>query len=373
MENTDPRFAELAGEFGQALDDWSQEVRTALGDKNRNQIWLATKLGVRQERVSGWMQGRKQLSGGAALPGAATTKAIVEKLELEGAAASRLTGRGDHIDYLQRQLMSGRRDWRKQTSDYLFGSPAPAEAEAANTVESATPPAPSTETTDQRDQASTDTRRLRPVQDRWARLPKIAKVAVVAVPLTLLAGLTAAATRSGHDDRHGAPDAALPAGSAPPALATPAVAASDRPAQSERPGLEKGTLGEDSRCSAPNAGPEGLVWRVCARVEAGRISFALKVTNAGQQPSTVKVRLQYTQSNATHPCPGLPSTQALTVPAGRTILTDSGQCAVPRLNTPAAYQAGGWVLPADATDGSYKLAPAAHVYPDRIIWQPDLV
>ncbi|OKI25168.1 hypothetical protein [Streptomyces sp. CB03911] len=144
-------------------------------------------------------------------------------------------------------------------------------------------------------------------------------------------------------------------------------------AASEQPGLEKGTLGEDSRCSAPIQGPEMVIWRVCARVEAERVSFALKITNHGSRPMPLKTRLQYARENAFHPCPGDPGPRQLTVPAGQTIVTDTKQCAVAREDRPWAYQGVGWVVPADATDGTYKLAPTAHVYPDRIIWQPDLL
>ncbi|WP_030241860.1 helix-turn-helix domain-containing protein [Streptomyces sp. NRRL S-350] len=142
---------------------------------------------------------------------------------------------------------------------------------------------------------------------------------------------------------------------------------------SEPPGLEKGTLGEDSRCSAPIQGPETVTWRVCARVEAEWVSFALKITNRGSRPIALKTRLQYARENTFHPCPGDSGPRQSTVPSGQTIVTDTKQCAVAREERPWAYQGVGWVVPADATDGTYKLAPTAHVYPDRVIWQPDLL
>ncbi len=142
---------------------------------------------------------------------------------------------------------------------------------------------------------------------------------------------------------------------------------------SESPGLEKGTLGEDSRCSVPFLGPGAVAWRVCARVEAERVSFALKITNHGSTATTVKIRLEYAQASKFHPCPKAPSTHLLDVAARETVITDSGQCTVPREGTPVAYQGVGWVIAGDANAGSYELAPTAHVYPDHVIWQPDLV
>lgn len=142
---------------------------------------------------------------------------------------------------------------------------------------------------------------------------------------------------------------------------------------SESPVLEKGTLGEDSRCSVPFAGPGAVAWRVCARVEAERVSFALKVTNHGSKAATVKIRLEYVKVNEFHPCPKVPSTHPLDLDAGETVITDLRQCTVPREEAPFAHQGVGWVLAEDADAGSYKLSPTANVYPDGVTWQPDLV
>ncbi|MFD5511669.1 hypothetical protein ACFWIB_28425 [Streptomyces sp. NPDC127051] len=144
---------------------------------------------------------------------------------------------------------------------------------------------------------------------------------------------------------------------------------------SPQAGIEKGTLGEDSRCSAPFQGPAAVTWRVCTRVEADKISFAIKLTNQGATRSTVKVRLEYARaSEPFHSCPGAPGTQSIDVPAGKTVLTDADQCATPRLPTPYAYQGVGWVVAPEATDSSYQLSPSAHVYPGRpVIWKPEVI
>ncbi|MEU1783898.1 MULTISPECIES: hypothetical protein [Streptomyces] len=153
----------------------------------------------------------------------------------------------------------------------------------------------------------------------------------------------------------------------------PAPSALAGPATPERPDLERGTLGEDSRCSAPFPGPGSVTWRVCARVEAERITFALKITNQGSADARIRARLQYVQDRVFHPCTGAPETRAMLIPAGKSLLTDPAECGVPRAKTPLGYQGVGWVLAEHAASGTYKLSPTAHVYPDRTIWQPDLV
>ncbi|MFF4645973.1 hypothetical protein [Streptomyces sp. NPDC001389] len=138
-------------------------------------------------------------------------------------------------------------------------------------------------------------------------------------------------------------------------------------------GVEKGALGEDSRCGALLKGPRAVMWRVCARVEPDRVSFALKIINGGQAAAGVKVRLEYARAGGFHPCPGTSGTRILSIPAGQTVLTDPGRCATPREDVPYAYQGVGWVLAEDADAGSYELSPTAHVYPHRVVWKPDLV
>ncbi|KIF06384.1 hypothetical protein PL81_07825 [Streptomyces sp. RSD-27] len=138
-------------------------------------------------------------------------------------------------------------------------------------------------------------------------------------------------------------------------------------------GVEKGALGEDSRYGALLKGPGAVMWRVCARVEPDRVSFALKIVNGGQAAAGVKVRLEYARAGEFHACPETSVTRILSIPAGRTVLTDPGQCATSREDVPFAYQGVGWVLAEDADAGSYELSPTAHVYPHRVIWKPDLV
>ncbi|MDT0452323.1 helix-turn-helix domain-containing protein [Streptomyces hesseae] len=199
---------------------------------------------------------------------------------------------------------------------------------------------------------------------RWRRLPTAKALLAGGAVAAVLAVASAALAPWERTDppAETATGATRPAQSAVTGLATP-----------ERPDLERGTLGEDSRCSAPFPGPDTITWRVCTRVEAERITFALKLTNQGPGDVRIKTRLQYAQATVFHPCTGAPETRAMLIPAGKTLLTDPAECGTARAKTPMAYQGVGWVLAEHAASGSYKLSPTAHVYPDRTIWQPDLV
>jgi hypothetical protein len=334
-----PSFEKLAEDFAHALDAWSQEVRAALG--GRPQKVLVHGLGVNQGNVSRWLDGHRQIwKGGAALPGTGLTHGVVEVLRMEGNAAARLMGLAGQVDHLQRQLTAHGRDWRKRAGDHLQSL-------------TDTPPDPGPG-------------HLRPVAEDavvrarwWDRVPKAARIASAALAMLAAGGLGAAVGWNGGTSGR------------------PAVAAGGRTMDGNAvaaPGTpETGTLGEDSRCSVPFQGPEAVTWRVCARVEAERVSFALKAVNQGRTAITVKIRLEYAQAREFHPCPKAPRVLSLSIAAGKTVVTDPGRCAVPRTKAPAAYQGVGWLLAADANAGSYELSPTAHVYPDRVVWKPDLV
>lgn len=214
--------------------------------------------------------------------------------------------------------------------------------------------------------------RQRPRRDRhsWGKALGSA-VAVVVTAAAVITALVVAASDEGGGTASSvesdAPHRLQPTGSLPAAQGTFAEA-SMSPS-----GMEKGALGEDSRCSAPFQGPYAITWRVCTRVESDRVSFALKITNHSRAEATVKARLEYAQATKFHRCPNAPNAQQLSIPAGRTLITDPRQCTAPRKQTPFAYQGVGWVLAEAATEGSYELSPTAHVYPDQVIWKPDLV
>lgn len=370
-------FEELVAEFADTLDAWSHKVKSVLN--GRPQKVLANGLNANQGNVSRWLSGRDQIwKGQAALPGVGLTRDIVRVLQPHGSDTDILLQLGGRVDELQKQLME-HKGWRKRAADHLQSTP-DAEAQqpdsAASTTASTTvsasgaaaeflsTPPPGTPRRNPRRRSWRD-------RPRWAKASLGGSLAVVVAAAAVIA--TVAVSRTGGDAKSGdGPEAASPRSSAPAGVSSAAPGGPGAVA-SEAPGLEKGVLGEDSRCSAPFPGPGAVVWRVCARVEAERVSFALKITNHGGKAAAVKVRLQYVRADVFHPCPKAPDAHVLSIPAGESVITDSGECADTREDTPFAYQGVGWVLAQDATDGSYKLSPAAHVYPTRVIWQPDLV
>ncbi|MFF7603157.1 hypothetical protein [Streptomyces mirabilis] len=350
-------FDELVEDFADALDTWSQTVKGALN--GRPQKVLVNGLNVNQGKVSRWLSGREQIwKGQAALPGAGLTQDIVRVLQLHGPRVDLLMQMADRVDQLQKQLME-HKGWRKKAGDRLRSG---LEVEAPSN--SAMAEAPST---------SRRNRQRRSWRDQPRRV-KTSFVGALAVAIAAMAVIvTAAVVGPDGDEKAGnGPEGAGPQSSA---SASQGSSAQKGPGVvlSESPGLEKGALGEDSRCSVPFAGPGAMAWRVCARVEAERVAFALKITNHGSKAATVKIRLEYVQANEFHPCPKAPSTHLLDVAAGETVTTDLRQCTVTREETPFAYQGVGWLLAEDVNVGSYKLSPTANVYPDRVTWQPDLV
>ncbi|WP_331747849.1 hypothetical protein OG520_40280 (plasmid) [Streptomyces sp. NBC_00984] len=194
---------------------------------------------------------------------------------------------------------------------------------------------------------------------RWDRIPASAKVASAALALLVAGGVLAAAPWDRRDSG---------------SLAVPGRAAGAGPEGTPVSGmLEKGSLGADSRCSVPFQGPEAVIWRVCGRVDPSHVSFALKITNQGRDAITVKVHLEWARASKLHSCPQQPNTKPLRIPAGESVVTDPAQCTVLRGETAFAYQGAGWVFAKDANGGSYRLSPTAHIRPDGVTWQPDLV
>ncbi|GAA2607340.1 hypothetical protein GCM10010424_69230 [Streptomyces lienomycini] len=429
MEGTDE---ELFNGFGEALDEWAKEVKYACRASAVQQKQLANRLTeltkgrtVDQSRVSKWLSGRRIVTtGGAALPGKGLSQDIVRALGLQGPQARRIMQLGERIDLAQAQLE------RRYPSGWRVAAQAHFRDASAITPQ-ASPPAgmvgaePSSDTTVLRSLSAADDHRQgtpdapmapldrstatpsptptgeqhsatsekktagafqqvtegrtpdapgrgslhRPWRDQsgWVRTAVGGATVLAAAAVIVTAAVVGA---DGDGEADGRPEVGAP-------QAPTSQGASVRPGPettpAESPGVEKGTLGEDSRCSVPFPGPAAVAWRVCARVEADRVSFALKLTNHGNKATTVKIHLEYAQAHVFHPCPKAPRARPLAIAAGKTVITDPGQCAVPREDTYASYQGVGWVLSENDNAGSYKLSPTPHVRPDHVIWQPDLV
>ncbi|MFH8701996.1 hypothetical protein [Streptomyces chartreusis] len=411
---------ELIDEFGDALDEWAKEVKHVCRASGMQQQQLASRLSVDPSRVSKWLSGRKIVTtGGAALPGKGLSQDIVRALGLQGAQARRVLQLGERIDLAQTQLerrypsgwrVAAQAHFRSSSEAALNSSPSAGTEADSSAGEAPRPGPPAVSQRQDAPEAASDAPLARttatvpvaavdekasarpplatggespgvprrgPWQRLWRDRPGWGEVlgGVTAVAATVAAVVIAATAVVGVDGDEETGDGSE--GASPQVSASASAGSSARvgpgAVPSESPGLEKGTLGEDSRCSVPFAGPGAVAWRVCARVEAERVSFALKITNHGSKAATVKIRLEYVQANEFHPCPKAPSTHPLDVGAGETVITDLRQCAVPREEAPYAYQGVGWVLAEDVNAGSYKLSPTANVYPDRVTWQPDLV
>ena len=377
-------FTELARALAQALDAWAATVGQAtdtekrptraglIAELERDRKELE-RLGRTRKRIDEpllayWLKGRDQLRAGGKrnrLPGKEDSEAVARALtKREHHRAEQLPGISAEIADLARRLKDeGGTGWRDDVLASLVPE-AIAGGDAnpkSDTTSSAALPAPE------------ESQQQRPRRGRPRRVRALGSALAVAVTATAV--VTAVAVIGSEDDE----GAESPSGFAAPR--TPQPTFSNTPAQggpaeagaSDSSGLEKGTLGEDSRCSAPFQGPHMITWRVCTRVEKDRVSFALKITNKGRVAADVKTRLEYARAAQLHPCPKAPNYQPLNIPAGQTVITDSRQCTVPREATPFAYQGVGRVVAKEANAGSYELSPAANVYPDRVIWRPDLV
>ncbi|MFB6992786.1 hypothetical protein, partial [Streptomyces sp. NPDC056304] len=58
---------------------------------------------------------------------------------------------------------------------------------------------------------------------------------------------------------------------------------------------------------------------------------------------------------------------------GQMVATETRDCEIARQDVPYAYQASGCVISTYVNSCTYKLSPTAHVYPDHIKWQPDII
>lgn len=423
------RDEEQIDQLAETLDHWSRMLDALRDRAGLQKQQLAKTLEANPTNVSRWLSGHKILvQGGASLPSVKLTEAVIRRLAPNVQEAAQLTDLANRIHRLQTELASRYTNWRQVAKNHLLKAshdepPAVAtnvspehasQGEAGHqhvpvgrhadrddllgrdaagvddapgsggnvgldlTVEDppervgdrqalhgagqeseqptqftppakeGRPPAPSEKTGQTQALGRLEGRR------RWVKgLVAFVGAVIAATAITTLVLRYIAQ-----------PDESNEGGALGPAQATPT--------ESNASGLEKGTLGRDSRCSVLQPGPDQINWRVCTRVEAERISFALKIANSGKTTSTVKVNLQYVQARKFNECSGeIP--RLLEIPAGQTVVTNTGQCTVPRQGSPYAYQASGCVIAPSENACTYKLSPSAHVYPDMTKWQPEIL
>jgi hypothetical protein len=197
--------------------------------------------------------------------------------------------------------------------------------------------------------------------DWWKMMGPLAAIAVLA--LTVTVGVPAI---SGHRRSTG-PDLPPPKSTASPEYRATVPAASGA---GSADGVEVGALGGDSRCSPPRTGPSGVRLRSCVRVESRQILFAAKVDNPATAPIKVTVQISYWAIDSQHSCRPGPAVSHLSVPAGKSYVTNPIQCTVPREPFRAAYQADALIAAGDSHDWTaHQLSPRANVYPDRVLWR----
>lgn len=423
------RDEEQIDQLAEALDHWSRMLNALRVRAGLQQKQLARMLDASPTNASRWLSGHKILvQGGASLPSIKLTEAVIRHLAPTAEEASHLAHLADRIHQLQTELASRYTNWRQVAKEHLLKTSHDA---SPSSVTSRSPQHPfldepghqhvpvglsaatddllgkdtdgvadapisdgngglglsvqaPPERTDDRQalqgaerEGQQPTQFTRPAEDQQPPAPseKAGKKRtsgqtnrrrglVTALGAFIAVAIAATAITTMFLRSNAQPDKTNENGAFGPAQ-TPTT-------ESNASSLEKDTLGKDSRCSVLQPGPDQITWRVCTRVEDERISFALKVTNSSKNTSTVKVNLQYVQARKFNACPGeIP--RLLEIPAGQTIVTNTRQCAVPRQNSPYAYQASGCVIASTENACSYKLSPTAHVYPDTTKWQPDII
>ncbi|MFC9261274.1 hypothetical protein ACFT25_15805 [Streptomyces hydrogenans] len=389
-------FTELARALAQALDAWAATVgRVTDEEKRPSRVGLVAelerdrrdleRLGRTRKRIDEplltyWLKGRDQLHAGRKrnrLPSAEDSTAIARVLAAKQQhSARRLPEIATEIADLARRLRNeGGTGWRDEVlasltreddADAAAGDGAPPSEDGVPQVAPLPAEGDPLDTPVTTEATSRPEDGGRPRHGQRSRLvvlvPTVAAAILTTVGITTAVVTGAAFTAPDDDDEGTATRSAQATATRSESTGAPQV-----------PGIEKGTLGEDSRCSAPHPGPDVVTWRVCTRVQEDRVSFALKITNPGPATAMLKIRLEYARATAFHPCPKAAGARLLKIPASQTVVTDPGECAVPREKTPFAYQGIGWVLAQDAEAGSYEPSPTAHVHPDRVIWKPDLV
>ncbi|MFF0433710.1 hypothetical protein ACFYU9_15940 [Streptomyces sp. NPDC004327] len=129
-------------------------------------------------------------------------------------------------------------------------------------------------------------------------------------------------------------------------------------------GKETAGIGGDSRCGRVRY-VNGLAWTPCTLAEPTRLAFAVRLTNTGPDPVTVKARLAYVRARVAHVCPGLwGGGVEVTLAPGRSITSPLTACTVPKLPA-TAFQAKAWVVMPDAPSWEYReMSQTIHVQPD---------
>ncbi|MFE3763615.1 hypothetical protein ACFXPI_17840 [Streptomyces sp. NPDC059104] len=115
----------------------------------------------------------------------------------------------------------------------------------------------------------------------------------------------------------------------------------------------------------------GLAWTPCTRADDDTLGFALRLTNTGPRPVTVRAKLAYVQTAVPHACPGPWGTGLkVTIGPGESLVSPPGECGAAKLAA-TVFQAKAWVTAPDEESWGYReMSVSAHVQSDgrKVIW-----
>ena len=128
-------------------------------------------------------------------------------------------------------------------------------------------------------------------------------------------------------------------------------------------------LGGDSRCGRVRY-VNGPAWSPCTRVEGTKLVFAVRLSNAGEEPVTVNAKLAYVRAGVEHSCPGSWGTgMQIEVRSGETVTSPLTVCTAPKV--PATdFQAKAWVVNLNGPWEYREMSQTVHIQTDGVkaIW-----
>ncbi|MFJ8627500.1 hypothetical protein ACIRD3_32325 [Kitasatospora sp. NPDC093550] len=382
MEQRQKAFEDATGELARALDDWAR----CLSDVTDRAQRPSRKALVRRLRLAGhridepllsyWLKGHRQLLVAKAnrMPSQADTAALAQALGPDAAAAAELlVGHGEEIAVLRSHLGElGGAGWRRKAVAYLGrggpdeDGPVPAGLDGTGEGRRSDGDGASATLENADTARAGSTRPVNTTVRRWLPVAAAVLVPAAVLPLVLLAGRSGAGM-----------DAAAPAPPPPSAASTASTAGEPPTAAPERADLPlfspaagaRTEIGGNHRCGRIRY-VEGLAWTACTRVDESGLSFAVRLTNTGPDAVTVRAKVGWVRTRASHPCPGSWGTGVrIVVAPGQTLLSPPELCVQPLLPA-TAYQARAEVGELDALSLYREMSMTVHIQSDgrTAIW-----
>ncbi|CUW29333.1 hypothetical protein [Streptomyces reticuli] len=381
-------FEELAYALVQALDEWSECLQEVMAGPGPSRSGLVARLRDADPKIDNpllghWLLGRDQLLGqnkrSGRVPTVQDTARIVAAFRADAAPQrQRLMRIAKQIEFHKAQLQKIKgHQWRRAVVTALRAPEQPSQPGPAGAAllpePTDLPPAPADDTPAPAPAAGAATQAIHnegsdqpaagptpsrasagtpgsPASSSWKRPVTIAAAVGLLIALAIAAKGWPGATEQG--------------GQGDPSTSS-ATSAAGTTAQSTD------ALGGDSRCSPPKAGPSGVQLRACAKVEHGRVLFALKVDNPTASAAEVTVKVGGFWAGAAHVCQPGPAVTHITVAPSTTFTTDPAHCGTRRQDAPLAYQAEAYIAAGDGQKWiGHAWSPRANVYADReTLWR----